>query len=91
MTHLTTALTDEQFLEGISVAIRDEMIKAAEPLIQEALRTSEIEMRKRLAEMVVGLIQSSYDLECDRRRMVISVKLGEVTRSSTQHEGEKRG
>lgn len=48
----------------------------AEPILKQALVTMEDAMRKELARMVVGLIQSTYDLSRDGRLLHIRVQLG---------------
>jgi hypothetical protein len=61
--------------ERLADVIRKELTAAAEPLIQSALKTAEAEMRRRLAAVLVGQIESSYDLVQNGQLLTIRVRL----------------
>lgn len=70
-----TFFDEKRFLDALSDRLSTEMIVAAEPLVKEAVRKAEVEMRKRLAEMVVGMVASSYDVYRDGQNLMIRVHM----------------
>lgn len=71
-----TADTPLSFAEALAGHLRVELQSAAEPIIQQTLDEIETALRKRLAEIVVGLVSSDYSLERDGMFVRITVKLG---------------
>lgn len=67
---------DKSLLSDFSVVLREQMLKAAEPIIQKALADVEKEMRQRLAEMIVGTIRHSYSAERFGTDLRITVAMG---------------
>jgi len=57
----------------------DELKDVAEPILQKAMQDMERAMRKRLAECVVGLIQTDYNLSRDGRDLHIKVRFDPKT------------
>lgn len=53
----------EDWFRGLAAHIQQEMIKAAEPLIEAALDEARKHMRKRVAEIAVGVIDHSYAMD----------------------------
>lgn len=58
----STIINAEQFSEVMGKVLHEEMIKAAEPFIQSALKDIEVELRRKIAVMVLGQIQTDYDV-----------------------------
>jgi hypothetical protein len=69
-------INEELFARQMTEALNAEMLRAAEPLLQTALQNIEVEMRKRLAAMVVGALDTSYRVERDGREIAIRVAMG---------------
>jgi hypothetical protein len=69
-------INEELFAKQIRTLLNEEMTKAAEPLLKKAVADIEAEMRKRLAAMLVGVLDTSYSAERDGRVMAIRVALG---------------
>jgi len=72
-------LNEEAFVREMEQLIKVEMESAAEPIIQKALIDIEKELRKGLAKVVVGAIESSFNVERygqDLRIMVYNERKG---------------
>ena len=70
------------FLQGLAPALCREMTNAAEPLIKEALKGIEDQLRKRVAEMACAIVESSYVLERDGLDIRITVRLSDQRKPS---------
>jgi predicted membrane-bound mannosyltransferase len=57
-----TIINEKYFKEYLGAELNEAMTKAAEPMIQEALKKIEAKMRSTLAERLVSRIQSDYDI-----------------------------
>ena len=53
--------------------MNEEMLKVAEPVIEEALKKIESEMRLKLGGMVIGLID--HYMECESNRDTIRITI----------------
>lgn len=56
-------IDEEQFLKHLKKHFNDAMIRAAEPLIEEALKKIEAEMKKELGSYLIGFIDSNLVME----------------------------
>jgi len=56
-------INNDLFTKQLIAAINAQIVAAAEPIIQEALKQAEIEMRKKLAVIVVGMMEKNYSME----------------------------
>jgi len=65
----------ESFKKNLGVTLTKEMLEAAEPILQKALSDMEHAMRKDLARMVTGMIESSYDISQNGTLLLIRVQL----------------
>ncbi len=73
---ITTSLINaKHFTATLRKNLIEDMMKAAEPIIEQAIEKARVEMRKRLAEKVVGLIDQSYQIERNGVDLRILVKL----------------
>lgn len=66
---------DEKFLEGLGNFISTELAKTAEPLIAQAIKDVEIQMRQKLGAIVIG-ISKDYRIEAMGDTLQIVVKIG---------------
>jgi len=73
----TTILNTEGFKNVMFDILNKEMLEAAEPVIQEALKKAEKEMRAKLAQKIISVIESDYSIEKMQNRIVITVKQAE--------------
>ena len=73
---MSVFIDPKAFGDFLGKHLHEEMLKAAEPIIERAKLDSERAMRERLAEMVVGYLQDSYSI--DRmghdRRIIVHLK-----------------
>lgn len=74
---MSSFINEELFVKQMRATLNEQMIQAAEPLVKQALGKVEVEMRKRLAEMLVSAVSTSYSLERDGRDIVVRVRMGE--------------
>lgn len=51
------------FLSSLQAEMNKQMLAAAEPVIQKALKEVEQAMRQRLGAMVIGLIEESFSVD----------------------------
>ena len=68
-------INQEVFQSTLSSSIQAALIEAGEREIQKAMSALEVALRKRLAEMVVGLIEQNYSVERDGYYLKIVVRL----------------
>ena len=68
-------INQEVFQSTLSSSIQAALIEAGEREIQKAMSALEVALRKRLAEMVVGLIEQNYSVERDESSLKIVVRL----------------
>jgi hypothetical protein len=61
-------------LDGLAEAIRQELVKSAEPLIQKALADFEKEARKKVGQVCLAVIERDYDMRRHGIDLVIHVK-----------------
>lgn len=72
---MASIINDELFAQQMRQVLNDEMLRAAEPVLQKALKDIETEMRKKLAALVVGVVDRSYRLSRDGQSIVIRVDM----------------
>ena len=76
---MATVVDPAQFATNVGNAVRQELQKLADPIIEETVaRVAEDlrqRLRKRVAEMVVGMLDMSYDAEHLGQRLRITVNL----------------
>jgi hypothetical protein len=65
---------ESNMLRAIQVQINEQMKQAAEPVIQQALKDIEVEMRKKLGAMLISLIEQNFRVETRSNDLVITVK-----------------
>ncbi len=70
----TGLLNTDRALEIIKDGMNEEMIKVAEPIIEDALKKIESEMRLKLGGMVIGLIDHYMECETNRDTIRITIK-----------------
>jgi len=58
-----TYINEEAFIDVIKDSMNAEMTKAAEPVIQKALKEIEAEMRAKLGAMLIATINNDYQIE----------------------------
>lgn len=61
--------------EHLGKTLREGMLKAAEPIVQRALKDVEQEMRNQLAAMIAGQLEHGYSMERFGQELRISVHL----------------
>ena len=67
---------ERDFLEALPVILREGLLQAAEPILQQALSDIEARMRRELAARVVGMIESDYSVSRMESGLRIEVKFG---------------
>ena len=70
----TGLLNTDMALKIIQDGMNEEMVKVAEPIIVDALKKIEAEMRLKLGGMVIGLIDYYMECESDRDTIRITIK-----------------
>jgi diphthamide synthase (EF-2-diphthine--ammonia ligase) len=74
---MATGLPSDQYVTAaLAEAVQRQLIEALEPALEQAVEKFRDAARKRLAEIVVGAIQSNYSVERMGQVIHISVKLG---------------
>lgn len=74
---MALAMDPNLWAEKLAQGLRHEMLAAAEPLIEQAVENVRVAMRKRVAEMVTGLIDRSYQMDRDATVITIRVNLAD--------------
>ena len=59
----TNFIDTEAFSKYLLQNINKQMLEAAEPILQEALKKLEIRMREKLATNIISLIEQNYSVE----------------------------
>lgn len=75
---MTTITYGDALVRHTKERLNAEMLEAAEPLIQEALKKIEAEMRRQLAASLISVIEHRVAYYHDRQELV--VHFGEVSR-----------
>ena len=78
---MSNFINEKAFGEFLGKHLHDEMLKAAEPIIQRAKQDAEQAMRQRLAEMVVGYLRDSYSIDRMGHDLRIIVHLNEPNKN----------
>lgn len=68
------SLDDENLLQAIRAQLNTQMLAAAEPIVQEALKKAEMEMRRRLAASLIAFIDSQFSVQRNGRDLIITVR-----------------
>lgn len=68
-------INTDAFLNQLQAGLHAEMMAAAEPLLEKALDQMRAEMRKRLAAMLVGYLETTYSVERNHDMLYIKVAL----------------
>lgn len=66
-------ISEKAMVDALRARLNNDMLKAAEPVLQEALAKVEREMRASLAKNVVALIESTVDVYRDGRYLMIRI------------------
>lgn len=64
----------ENVRKNIIREMNDDMVAAAEPVIQKALIDIEMRMRKKLGEMIISKLEEDVDIMTMGRQLTISVR-----------------
>lgn len=64
-----------EFQRILTTTLTAELRKCAEPLIEEAVKDAEKALRKRIGELVLGMIDTSYELSKDGDVLKIEVRM----------------
>lgn len=76
--------------KSLVIELNRQMLEAAEPIIQEALKRIEREMRQALAARLIGLIESNMYFERYGTDLRIVIKQAQTEQQrTTGREGEK--
>ena len=68
---------EERILARLKVELQRELDAVAEPIIRQALDDIQHQMRQRMGTMVIGLLETSYDVRNLNDRLVITVQVKE--------------
>ena len=71
---MASIINTENLLQKLHIDLNKEMIEAAEPFLQESLRKIEIEMRKKLAQNLIALIEHNVNFRTNANEIYIVVK-----------------
>lgn len=74
---MASIFRDQEVSELIKRLLNQELIAAAEPIIQKAVAEFEKEVRKKLAVRLVGMVDESYSMEQHGRTLTIRVQMPE--------------
>lgn len=66
-------INEDRLLEYLRHDCKERMIKAAEPVIQEAMKEVEARLREKLGSIVIGMLDSSINAFRDGRDLRITV------------------
>ena len=69
----TNWINAENMAKALKEQMNKEMLEAAEPIIQQAVKNAEKEMRFRLSAMIVSLVENRFDVFRDGRDICIKV------------------
>lgn len=72
---MSTIINMDVALANLQAEINSQIAEAVEPIIQKAVQEAEVVIRKRVGEMVVGMIQSDYSIERMGNMLRIDVRL----------------
>ena len=67
-------IDSDYLMKKISLEIQHAIITAAEPIIQQTLKDSEFELRKKVAEIAMTRAQSNFDIRTQNN--VIEIRIG---------------
>lgn len=73
---MASLFNQEAFREMVGNGLNEGLLKAAEPIVERALQEIEAEMRRKLAAMLIGMIEHSYNMERNGSDIVVRVALG---------------
>lgn len=75
---MANIINPENLLEKLRRDLNEEMLEAAEPFLQESLRKIEVEMRKKLAENLIGLVENNMNFHTNRNEINIIIRKPEA-------------
>lgn len=81
---MASLINDEEFSRILKRELNAQMLEAAEPIIKQAIASAETEMRKRLASILVSLVDRSYRMERMGHDLVVRVDMGKPAGNSTE-------
>jgi hypothetical protein len=67
-------INQDAFLARLSDQLNEELVAAAEPVVQQAVKDAEAAIRKRLGVAVVGLLEQYYRVERHGQELRITVR-----------------
>jgi len=67
-------INTESFKESFLHEMNKSLERAAEPVIQEALKRVEIEMRKAMAANLISVVESYVDFQTMTDRIVVTIR-----------------
>ena len=76
---MSTFINADKFVENLAASMNAEMVAAAEPIIKRAVEEAEREMRRKIGQMCISLIEHSFAVErfgTDLRILVHQVPKG---------------
>lgn len=73
MSEIGSFINDDLFIKFLRKKCKAKMIAAAEPVINEAMKEIESKLREALGSIIVGSIDSSFDIFRDGRDLRITV------------------
>lgn len=69
----STFINEDRLLEHLRQECKQDMIAAAEPAIQTAMKEIETRLREKLGSIVISMIDSSFDVMRDGKNLRITV------------------
>jgi len=73
---MASIINYDELVKALKERMNQEIVKAVEPVIHKAVADAEKEIRKRIGEMAISLLETSYDARRDGRELLIRVELG---------------
>lgn len=68
------SMDDANLLTALKAQLNQQMLDAAEPIVQEALKKIEVAMRQRLAAQLIAFIDTQFSMQRQGRDLVITIR-----------------
>jgi hypothetical protein len=71
---MATTSSQGTFEKSLLDALNAQLLRDAEPLLQDAIKHVEFELRRNLAANVISLLETSYS--CERNGNILAIRVG---------------
>lgn len=70
---------EDRMAQHMLKAMQAELDKIAEPIIEKALADIQVQLKQRMGSIAIGMLSSTYDIQLDKDRLMITVRIKEPT------------